>query len=245
MGRVRPRPAAGRIDDHGGDSRTRRIDRPDGFRRAIGWRGQASPATTCVCIRSARPCSPPGWRSWSRCGGPRARDRKVAIPIFAFPPNAGNIGTAQYLAVFESLHRHAGGAQAGGLFGRAAGQSRRFAASGRRRQRGALRQPCQRACAHPGRRPCPARALVARDRTAMGGRTRSPADRRCVVVRPGRALRQRLRRHPAGLRIRRRPDAPPVREGLRADPCLLGVLSLDPRGFRRPCRAAFRHARCA
>ena len=31
-------------------------------------------------------------------------DRKIAIPIFCFPPNAGNIGTAQYLAVFESLY---------------------------------------------------------------------------------------------------------------------------------------------
>jgi magnesium chelatase subunit H len=32
-------------------------------------------------------------------------ERKVAIPIFSFPPNAGNIGSAQYLAVFESLYR--------------------------------------------------------------------------------------------------------------------------------------------
>jgi magnesium chelatase subunit H len=34
--------------------------------------------------------------------GERAR-RKVAIVIFNFPPNAGNIGSAAYLAVFESL----------------------------------------------------------------------------------------------------------------------------------------------
>lgn len=34
---------------------------------------------------------------------PRA-ERRIAIPIFCFPPNAGNIGTAQYLAVFESLY---------------------------------------------------------------------------------------------------------------------------------------------
>jgi magnesium chelatase subunit H len=34
--------------------------------------------------------------------GQRAQ-RKVAIVIFNFPPNAGNIGTAAYLAVFESL----------------------------------------------------------------------------------------------------------------------------------------------
>ena len=32
-------------------------------------------------------------------------DRKVAIVLFNFPPNAGNVGTAAFLAVFESLHQ--------------------------------------------------------------------------------------------------------------------------------------------
>jgi magnesium chelatase subunit H len=32
------------------------------------------------------------------------RDRKVAVVLFNFPPNAGNIGTAAYLGVFESLY---------------------------------------------------------------------------------------------------------------------------------------------
>lgn len=31
------------------------------------------------------------------------RDRKVAMVLFSFPPNAGNVGTAAYLGVFESL----------------------------------------------------------------------------------------------------------------------------------------------
>ena len=31
--------------------------------------------------------------------------RKVAVVLFNFPPNAGNLGTAAYLSVFESLHR--------------------------------------------------------------------------------------------------------------------------------------------
>jgi magnesium chelatase subunit H len=31
-------------------------------------------------------------------------DRKVAVVLFNFPPNAGNIGTAAYLGVFESLY---------------------------------------------------------------------------------------------------------------------------------------------
>jgi magnesium chelatase subunit H len=32
-------------------------------------------------------------------------ERKVAMVLFNFPPNAGNTGTAAYLGVFESLHR--------------------------------------------------------------------------------------------------------------------------------------------
>ncbi len=34
-----------------------------------------------------------------------AADRKVAIVLFGFPPNAGATGTAAYLSVYESLHR--------------------------------------------------------------------------------------------------------------------------------------------
>ncbi len=42
------------------------------------------------------------------------RDRKVAIILFNFPPNAGNTGSAAYLGVFESLQRTlAGMAEAG------------------------------------------------------------------------------------------------------------------------------------
>jgi magnesium chelatase subunit H len=33
------------------------------------------------------------------------RDKKIAIVLFNFPPNLGNIGTAAYLDVFASLHR--------------------------------------------------------------------------------------------------------------------------------------------
>ena len=34
-----------------------------------------------------------------------AADRKLAVVLFNFPPNAGSTGTAAYLSVFESLHR--------------------------------------------------------------------------------------------------------------------------------------------
>jgi magnesium chelatase subunit H len=33
-----------------------------------------------------------------------ARERRIAIVLFNFPPNAGNVGTAAHLAVFESLY---------------------------------------------------------------------------------------------------------------------------------------------
>jgi magnesium chelatase subunit H len=42
------------------------------------------------------------------------RDRKVAIVLFNFPPNAGNTGTAAFLSVFESLHRTLGAMKRGG-----------------------------------------------------------------------------------------------------------------------------------
>ena len=31
-------------------------------------------------------------------------ERKIAVVLFNFPPNAGNVGTAAFLSVFESLH---------------------------------------------------------------------------------------------------------------------------------------------
>ncbi|MCZ8132011.1 MAG: magnesium chelatase subunit H [Steroidobacteraceae bacterium] len=36
------------------------------------------------------------------------RERRLAVVLFNFPPNAGNAGTAAHLAVFESLHRTLG-----------------------------------------------------------------------------------------------------------------------------------------
>ncbi len=41
-------------------------------------------------------------------------ERKVAIVIFNFPPNAGNVGTAAYLSVFESLFNTLAGMKAQG-----------------------------------------------------------------------------------------------------------------------------------
>ncbi|TVP44586.1 MAG: DUF3479 domain-containing protein [Gemmatimonadales bacterium] len=42
---------------------------------------------------------------WVRLRRTERRERKVAVVLFNFPPNAGNVGTAAYLDVWASLHR--------------------------------------------------------------------------------------------------------------------------------------------
>jgi magnesium chelatase subunit H len=42
---------------------------------------------------------------WARLRRTPRAERKVAIVLFNFPPNAGNVGTAAYLDVWASLHR--------------------------------------------------------------------------------------------------------------------------------------------
>ncbi len=42
---------------------------------------------------------------WVRLRRKPRSERQVAMTLFCFPPNAGNIGTAAHLSVFESLHR--------------------------------------------------------------------------------------------------------------------------------------------
>jgi hypothetical protein len=41
-------------------------------------------------------------------------ERRVGIVLFNFPPNAGNVGTAAFLSVFESLHNVLSGMKAQG-----------------------------------------------------------------------------------------------------------------------------------
>ena len=169
------------------------------------------------------------------------RDRKVAIVLFNFPPNAGNTGTAAFLSVFESLHRTLTAMKREGYQVDVPAERRRAARAHRGRQCRPLRRRCQ--CPRPnsGRRSCSQRKMAAPDRGAMGAGARQAAERRQLDLRARRALRQCLRRHPARLWLRRRSDAAAVREGLCADACLLGLLSLAARGFRRQRGAAFRH----
>ena len=40
---------------------------------------------------------------WATLGSKPAKDKKIAITIFSFPPDKGNVGTAAYLDVFDSI----------------------------------------------------------------------------------------------------------------------------------------------
>jgi magnesium chelatase subunit H len=51
---------------------------------------------------------------WVRLRRTARRNRKVAVVLFNFPPNAGNVGTAAYLDVWASLHRALGELSAAG-----------------------------------------------------------------------------------------------------------------------------------
>ena len=174
------------------------------------------------------------------------RDRKVAIVLFNFPPNAGNTGTAAFLSVFESLHRTLGAMKREGYQVDVPDERRRACAS----VSWSAMPPRFGAdanvhVANSGRRSRSQRKMAAPDRGAVGAGARQAAERRQLDLRARRALRKCLCRHPARVRIRRRSDAAVVREGLCADACLLGVLSLAARGFRRRRGAAFRHPRRA
>ena len=107
------------------------------------------PATTCARIteRAEMLAARVGQARRAAPHGGRA-ERKIAVVLFNFPPNAGAAGTAAYLSVFASLHNTLRALQARGLCGRRAGRRRRAARAHRRRQRGALRRRRQRPCAH-------------------------------------------------------------------------------------------------
>jgi magnesium chelatase subunit H len=67
-------------------------------------------------------------------------ERKVALVIFNFPPNAGATGTAAFLSVFESLFNTLAAMKREGYTGRHARQRRRAARRGDQGQRRTLRR---------------------------------------------------------------------------------------------------------
>ena len=183
----------------------------------------------------------------SRCAARPRAERKIAVVLFNFPPNAGNAGTAAYLSVFASLLNTLTRAEGRGLHGRCARRRRRAARAHPRaatRQRFGTRR--QRPCAHPGRRSCArARSWLAEIEAQWGPAPGRAAERRRVDLRARRALRQRLRRRAARLRLRGRPDAAAVRARLRADarvlaPSTAGCARISP---PTPCCISARMAR--
>lgn len=42
---------------------------------------------------------------WANLRKKKAADKKLAITVFSFPPDKGNVGTAAYLNVFGSIHK--------------------------------------------------------------------------------------------------------------------------------------------
>ena len=204
--------------------------------------------TTCRAASSAPTC-------WPRASAKlvdaaplaSAPTRKVAVVLFNFPPNAGNTGTAAYLVGLRvAASTRCAAMQRERLHGRGAGERRRAARPHHRRATptASARRPTSHAR-------IPADDHVRREQHLTEieaqwgpapGRQQSDG---ALDLRARRALRQRLRRRAAGLRLRRRPDAPAVREGLRADARLLRLLPLAARGLRRPRGAALRHPRRA
>ena len=65
---------------------------------------RARTATTCMSASIAPKCSPTRVEKLVTLRRAGRSQRKVAIVLFNFPPNAGNTGTAAYLSVFESLY---------------------------------------------------------------------------------------------------------------------------------------------
>ena len=173
----------------------------------------------------------------------RNADKKVGVVLFGFPPNAGAAGTAAYLGVFESLHNTLTEMAKDGYtvtVPETVDDLRTAVLKGNAERYG---QPANVhttvSAADMVRNTPPLKAVE-----AVWG-PRSHPVRRARCLHSGRAVRQRLCRSAADLRLRGRPDAPSVRAGLCAHPCLRAVLSLASQHLQRRCPFAFRDARRA
>jgi cobalamin biosynthesis Mg chelatase CobN len=169
----------------------------------------------------------------------------VALVIFNFPPNAGATGTAAFLSVFESLFNTLAAMQREGYTGRAARQRRRAARriiKGNAERFGAMANVHARITADDHvKRERWLKEIEAQWGPAPG---KQQSDGSSIFVLGERFGNVFVGIQP-GIRLRRRPDAAAVREGLCADACLLGLLPLAARGLRRPRGAALRHPRRA
>ena len=224
------RAAAGRGDDDGGDPGTGRRHLADDVRRPVCRRsrrrhsgGDMVAHAERAAMLAARVAQLVALRRTARA------ERKIADRAVQLPAERGQRGTAAYLAVFASLHNTLRALKAGpATASRCPTASTRCATRILDGNADQFRHRGQRRRAHPGRRPCPrGERWLAEIEAQWGPAPGRAAERRRAPVRARRAVRQRLRRHPAGLRLRGRPDAPAVRARLRADARLLRLLPLD------------------
>lgn len=61
-------------------------------------------ASICCGCGLAAKC-PEGQFSYCRLSKKAKFDKRVAVTVFSFPPDKGNVGTAAYLNVFGSIHK--------------------------------------------------------------------------------------------------------------------------------------------
>ena len=128
-------------------------------------------------------------------------ERKIAIVLFNFPPNAGATGTAAFLAVFESLFNTLKAMKADGYTVEVPSSVDELQArilKGNAERFGSDANVVHRIPADDHVR---RETLSGRDRGAVGPGTRPPAGRWLHHPCAGRALRQCARRHPARLRL--------------------------------------------
>jgi magnesium chelatase subunit H len=57
-----------------------------------------------VCAEARRDARRPRRPAGASAQHAERAERKVALVMFNFPPNAGNVGTAAFLSVFASVH---------------------------------------------------------------------------------------------------------------------------------------------
>jgi magnesium chelatase subunit H len=77
-------------------------------RRCYGGKGRGTaerPAAASEPVAERVEAVATAWRRSCGCGGTPRAERKLAVVLFNFPPNAGNTGSAAYLNVFPSLQR--------------------------------------------------------------------------------------------------------------------------------------------
>jgi magnesium chelatase subunit H len=241
VGELGARTAAGGSDHDGRDSRTRRLDRTHGVRRPLAERRQCLEGHGC-CIRSAlrhargARRAPDRAAPHKRCATARSASccsisrRTPATPA----PRRFCRCSSRSSNTLSALKRS--------RLQRRPSRRRRCAARvDRQRQRRAFRR--RRQCARRIRSTitCAASLHLKEIEAQWGPAPGKQQSDGASIIRARRALRQCLRRIQPAFGYEGDPMRLLFEKGLRADPRLLGVLSLSARGFRRRRGAAFRH----